>query len=88
MKVRIYERGNTRNGNTPQLLREYNVRNVYESSFYFRPVPTLSAKRCRGILNELFPHFKAEKELLLFENVETGYKWLQELHRNGTILNG
>ena len=64
-----------------------NVKNVYESSFYFRTMPTLSAKRCRQILDVLYPHFKAEKETLVFEWVDNGYTGVQELYRQGTILN-
>lgn len=70
-----------------QLIGTYNVRNAYDSSFYFRNMPTLSAKKCREILNIVSPDYKIESETLIFENVETGYTGVQKIHRNGTILN-
>lgn len=81
MKVNIYTIGKKK------LIGTYNVRNVYDSSFYFRDMPTLSAKRCREILNIVSPNFKIESQTLVFENVETGYTGVQKLHRSGTILN-
>ena len=50
-------------------------------------MPTLSAKRCREILNTVYPHFKAKSEMFVIENVETGYTGVQSIYRNGTILN-
>lgn len=58
-----------------------------ESNFYFRTMPTLSAKRCKEILNVLYPHFKAESQTFVFEWVDSGYTGVQELNRKGTILN-
>lgn len=81
MKVRIYEIG------CKKVIDEINVKSVYDSSFYFRPVPTISARTCARILNKIYPDFKAEKEMLVFENVKTGTKEVQYLHRAGTILN-
>lgn len=81
MKVNIYTIGKER------LIGTYNVRSSYDSSFYFRNMPTLSAKRCREILNIVSPNHKIESETLIFENVETGYTGVQKVYRNGTILN-
>ena len=64
-----------------------NVKNVYDYVFYFQTMPTLSARRCASILNDLHPHFKAEDEMLVFEWADNGYTGVQPLHRNGTILN-
>lgn len=86
--VRIYQRPYNVNNYEPQLIAEYKVKNVYESSFYFRPVPTLSAKRCREILNTLYPNSKVNEDLVICEWVDSGYRWLQEIHRQGTILIG
>ena len=73
-------------GKKKKLAENLKVRSTY-SEAYYRNMPTLSAKRCRDILNQLYPHFKAEKELLVFENANTGYTGIQTLYRNGTILN-
>lgn len=81
MKVNIYTIGKK------QLIGTYNVRNVYDSGFYFRNMPTLSAKRCREILNIVSPDYKIESATLVFENVETGHTGVQKIYRNGTILN-
>lgn len=81
MRIRIYTIAKR------QLLVEYNVRSSYESTFYHRNMPTLSAKRCRQILDTVSPHFKVESELFTFENVKTGYTGMQKIYRQGTILN-
>lgn len=81
MKINIYTIGKQK------LIGTYNVKSVYDSSFYFRNMPTLSAKRCREILNIVSPNYKSSSETLVFENVETGYIGVQTIHRNGTILN-
>lgn len=81
MKVNIYTIGKK------QLIGTYTARDKYESSFYFRNMPTLSAKTCREVLNSVSPNFKISSQTLIFENAETGYTGLQELHRGGTILN-
>ena len=81
MKIKIYKVGKT------ELIGEYNVKSVYDSRFYHRNMPTLSAKRCREILNAVCPHFKVESELFVIENVKTGYTGIQKIFRNGTILN-
>ncbi|SEU08960.1 hypothetical protein SAMN05443270_3055 [Lacrimispora sphenoides] len=81
MKVNIYTIGKK------TLIGTYNVKYVYDSSFYFRGMPTLSAKRCREILNIVSPNFKIESETLVIENVETGHTGIQKIHRGGTILN-
>lgn len=73
-------------GKKTKLAENLRVKSCY-SEVYYRNMPTLSGKRCREILNKLYPHFKAEKETLVFENVKTGYTGLQTLYRNGTILN-
>lgn len=65
----------------------YKARNVYESSFYFCNMPTLSKKTCKSILDNLYPNFMADGVCLVFENVETGHVGSQQLFRNGTILN-
>ena len=81
-KVNIYKIGKT------ELIASFNVRNVYESSFYFRPMPTLSAKRCREVLNTLYPNFKSNSDYLVFEWDDTKFTWTQNIHRQGTILVG
>lgn len=81
MQVNIYTIGKK------QLLGTYTARDAYESSFYFRNMPTLSAKTCREVLNAISPDFKISSKILVFENAETGYTGMQELHRSGTILN-
>lgn len=81
MKIRVYRIGKT------NLIGEYNVKNIYDSRFYHRNMPTLSAKRCREILDSVSPNFKIESELFVIENVETGYTGIQYIHRQGTILN-
>lgn len=81
MKVNVYTIGKK------QLIGTYDARNAYESSFYFRNMPTLSVKKCREILNAVSPNFKIESKTLVFEDAETGHIGIQELHRSGTILN-
>lgn len=81
MKINIYTSGKK------ELIGTYNVRSVYDSEHYFRNMPTLSAKRCREILNTISPHYKLHSENLVFENAETGYTGSQMLYREGTILN-
>lgn len=81
-KVRIYTIGKTK------LIAELNVKNTYESSFYFSPMPTISGRRCTKILNELYPHYKADDVQLVFEWVDSGFTWVQGLYRDGTILVG
>lgn len=81
MKIAIYTIGKKK------LIGTYNVKKVYDSSFYHRNMLTLSAKRCSEILNAISPNYKIESELLVFENVETGYTGTQKVYRNGTILN-
>lgn len=80
-KLKIYTIGKK------SLVWSGNVKNVYDSNFYFRTMPTLSEKRCKQILNVLYPHFKAECQTLVFEWVDNGYTGTQELYRKGTILN-
>lgn len=80
-KLNIYTMGRK------ELIWSGNVKNVYDSVFYFRTMPTLSDRVCAKILNGLYPHFKAQEEYLMFEWVESGYSGAQELHRQGTILN-
>ena len=77
--VRIYTIGKK------ELLAELNVRNVYESSFWFRPMPTISDRRCRKILREL--HVK-NIDYLVFEWADNGFTWVQGLYWDGTILVG
>lgn len=81
MKVKIYTI------DRKELIGIYNVKSVYDPVFYFCNMPTLSAKRCRGILNMVSPNFKISYELFAFENVDTGHSGIQKLYRNGTILN-
>lgn len=81
MKVNIYTIGKN------LLIGTYTARDKYESSFYFRNMPTLSAKRCREILNIVSPNYKIESETFVFENAETGHTGVQKVHRGGTILN-
>lgn len=81
MHIKIYKIGKK------ELIYECNVRSLYDSKFYFRNIPTLSAKRCREILNIISPHFKIHSESVVIEEVETGYTGVQNIYRNGTILN-
>lgn len=81
MKVNVYTIGKK------QLIGTYDARNAYDSGFYFRNMPTLSAKKCREVLNIASPNFKIESETLVFENIETGHTGVQEVHIGGTILN-
>ena len=80
MKIRIYTI-------KKEFLCECNSRNVFEDSFYHKPMPALSQRKCSGILDSISPHFKIEKEFLLFEDVMTGHIGCQYLYRKGTILN-
>lgn len=73
-------------GKREKIAENIRVKSVY-SMAYYKNMPTLSAKRCKAILNQLYPHFKAESATLIFENAKTGYTGLQTLYRNGTILN-
>lgn len=75
MRIRIYTIAKR------QLLVEYNVRSSYESTFYHRNMPTLSAKRCRQILDTVSPHFKVESELFAFENVIVSLEDVEEKSR-------
>ena len=70
-----------------KLIGEYNVRSVFEPSFYHRNVPYISGRRCAKILNELCPYYKIEKEMVVFEEVKTGFTLSQYLHRSGTLIN-
>lgn len=81
MRVNLYTIGKK------QLIGTYEARNAYDSSFYFRNMPTLSAKKCREVLNAVSRNFKIESKTLVFEDAETGHTGIQELHRSGTILN-
>lgn len=81
MTVNIYTIGKK------ELIATYDVKSVYDSNFYHRNMPTLSAKRCREILNIVSPNYKTSSERLVFENVETGHTGTQEVNREGTILN-
>ena len=74
-------------GKKDKLAENIRVNNYYDDRFYKRNMPTLSGKRCRDILNKLYPHFKADSTMLIFEEVKTGYTGIQTLYRNGTILN-
>jgi len=64
-----------------ELLAELNVNKYYESTFYHRPMPIISDRRCKKILNG------ADKMYVVVEN-EKGVRWGQYLHKNGTILIG
>ena len=81
MTVNIYTIGKKK------LIGTYNVKSVYDSNFYFRDMPTLSAKRCKEMLSIVSPNYKIDSEMLVFENVSTGHIGVQKIHRNGTILN-
>ncbi len=81
MKVNVYTIGKKR------LIGACDARNAYDSSFYFRNMPTLSAKKCREILDTISPNYKINSKTLVFENSETGYTGVQEIHRGRTIIN-
>lgn len=80
MKINIYTL------EKEKLIGTYNVKNSYESTFYHREIPTLSAKRCREILNSVSPNYKIDYETFVIENVDTGYSGIQKIYRRGTIL--
>lgn len=80
--VRIYTIGKT------QLLAEYRVKKVFEPTFYHKPIETLSAKRCREVLNKIYPNSKVSDCLVVFEWADNGTSWVQEIYRQGTILIG
>lgn len=81
MRVNLYTIGKK------QLIGTYEARNAYDSSFYFRNMPTLSAKKCREVLDIVSPNFKINSKMLVFEDAETGHTGIQEIYRGGTILN-
>lgn len=81
MRVNVYTIGKK------QLIGRYDAKNSYDSSFYFRDMPTLSAKKCREILDTVSPNFKINSKTFVFEDAETGHTGVQEIHRGGTILN-
>lgn len=64
-----------------------NVKKQYEDNFYFQNMPVIGSKRCKDILNKLYPHFKADGVTFIFEDVATGRRGLQKIYRNGTIVN-
>ena len=64
-----------------ELLAELNVNKYYESIFYHRPMPIISERRCRKILNG------ADKMYVVIED-ESDFRWNQYLHKKGTILIG
>lgn len=74
-------------GKREKIAENLRIKSVYDDRFYKRNMPTLSARRCKMILNKLYPHFKADGAQLIFEDVKTGYIGTQTLYRNGTILN-
>lgn len=81
MRVKVYTCGKKK------VIGDYTARNVYESTFYHRMMPTLSAEDCRKILNSVSPNFKIESEMFVLEDAETGYTGIQRIHRQGTVLN-
>lgn len=81
MNVNVYTIGKK------QLIGTYETRNVYESRFYFRNMPTLSAKKCSEVLNAVSQSFKISSKTFVLEDSETGYTGIQEIHRGGTVLN-
>lgn len=87
MKVKIYQLANNSTNYKNVLLCEINVKNQYESSFYFRNMPTIGERTCKKILNNIYPNFKADGVEFLMEDVETGHRGVQKLYRSGTILN-
>ena len=87
MRVKIYELANGRTNYENNFVCEINVKNQYESSFYFRDMPTIGERTCKKILNTLYPNFKVDGIELLFEDSKTGHRGIQKLYRNGTILN-
>lgn len=74
-------------GKHEKIAENLKVKSAYDDKFYKRNMPTLSARRCKMILNKLYPHFKADGVELILEDVKTGYTGAQNLYRNGTILN-
>lgn len=81
MKVKIYITGRR------ELIGVYNARSVYDPVFYFRNMPTLSARQCREILNTTSSNYKMNFEEFVFEDVDTGHNGVQKIYKNGTILN-
>lgn len=64
-----------------------NVKSSYESSFYFRNMPTIGGRTCAKILNAMYPHFKADGVEVLAVDNKTQNKGIIKLYRNGTIVN-
>lgn len=69
-----------------QLIDEINVRTIYDNVFWHKPVPTIGERKCKQILKKVHPWMNVDGIPLMFENVETGRKHVQEIHRNGTII--
>ena len=79
MKIRVYKNN--------ELIGEYNAYKKYEESFYFREMPILSKKRSREIIKKANNGILYEKDLFVLENIEDGYQGVQEIYKDGTILN-
>ena len=69
-----------------ELIEELNVRNMFEPSFYRRPMPTIGDKKCRKILKKVSPWYPIESESFLIENVDTGHKHMQKIYAKGTVI--
>ena len=87
MRVNVYKPSCNSTNYKPELIITLNVRLQYESSFYFRNMPAISAKICRKIIRQLNNGILYNEETLLFENVKTGHRGIQKMYKNGTILN-
>lgn len=81
MKVKVYTIGKK------HLIGTYEARHIYDPTFYFRKMPTLSAKSCRVILDTLYPNGKINDALLVLEYADTGHTGMHNIYRRGTILN-
>ena len=69
-----------------ELIDEINVKRLYDNRFYHKPVPTIGERKCKEILKKIRPWFPADGIMVMFEDVETGTKYVQPIHRNGTII--
>ena len=79
MIINIYKIGDKK-----PIVKNLRVRSIYESSFYFRNMPTIGERTARKIIKE---NNLYDGCYLIFEDVKTGYKGSQHLYKTGTILN-
>lgn len=74
-------------GKKKLIVKNLQVKKLYDSSFYFRKIETIGSRKCREIIKKVNNGFLTDKIFLIFEDVETGRTGAQYLYNNGTILN-